>query len=145
MAHKVTLPLSDEWTIEQDIIIEEGEEVVSYYAYPQDENDPELNGASIELYVGNTPEESDAKIECINSFMETIGLDDGETEIPVKDMPFAGGQGWYYDAQDEKGQPVVLVCSEPTKGTLIMAILAHKDEENLDELISYVDENLSID
>ena len=144
MAHKVTLPLSDEWTIEQEIIIEDGEEVVSFYAYPKDE-DGSLAGASIELYVGETPDESDAKIECINSYMETIGLDEGETEIPVKEMPFVGGQGWYYDAQDEKGAPVVLVCSEPAPGTLVMAILAHRDEECLDELISMVDENLSVD
>ena len=57
MAHLITLPLSDAWTVEQEIILEEGEEVVSYYAYPSREDDPEFQGASIELYVGNTPED----------------------------------------------------------------------------------------
>ena len=145
MAHKITLPLSKEWTVEQEIINEEGEDVVSYYAYPSNPDQKLLAGASIELYVGNTPEESDAKIECMNSYMEAIGLDDGEEEVPVKEIPFLENTGWYYEAQDDEGQPVILICVETVPGTLVMAILAHRDEENLDALLSYVDENLKID
>ena len=144
MAINITLPLSEKWTVEKDAVIEDGEEVFTYYAYPTDEDDPELSGASIELYVGNTPEESDAKIECINNYLETIGLDEGEEDVPVKDIPFLGVTGWYYDAQDDEGQPVILICAEPSQGVLVMAILAHRDEESLDELISYVDENLTV-
>ena len=145
MAHKITLPLSKEWTIEEEIITEDNEEVVSYYAYPSDPKQKLLSGASIELYVGNTPEGSDAKVECINSYMETIGLDEDEQEVPVKEIPFLENTGWYYEAQDEEEQPVILICVEPAQGTLVMAILAHRDEENLDALLSYVDENLKID
>lgn len=145
MAHLITLPLSDEWVIEQELILEEGEEVVSYYASPGPDASPDLEGASIELYVGNTPEDSDAKIECINSYMEAIGLDDEQEEVPVRDISFLGQEGWYYDAQDDAGEPVILICVETVPGTLVMAILAHKDEESLDELLSYVDENLRID
>ena len=145
MAHKITLPLSKKWVIEQDVVVESGEEVVSYYAYPDNPDDQELKGASIELYVGNTPEDSDAKIECINSYLEAIGLDDDEEEAPVAEIPFLGGAGWYYEAQDDEGEPVILICVEPVQGTLVMAILAHRDEECLDELMSYVDENLKID
>lgn len=145
MAHTITLPLSDKWTIEQEIVVEEGEEVLSYYAYPADPDQKLLAGASIELYIGNTPEDSDAKIECINSYMEAIGLDDDEEEAPVREIPFLESQGWYYEAQDDEGQPVMLICTEPARGTLVMAILAHRDEENLDALLSYVDENLKVD
>ena len=144
MAHIITLPLPKGWDIEQELILEEGEEVVSYYASPTEEAAPESEGASIELYVGNTPAESDAKIECINSYMEAIGLDEGE-EVPVREIPFLGQTGWYYDAEDDEGCPVILICVEPVPGTLVMAILAHRDEENLDELLSYVDENLKVD
>lgn len=145
MAHKITLPLSKEWNVEQEIIMEEGEEVVSYYAYPANPDIKLLAGASIELYVGNTPEDSDAKIECINSYMEAIGLDDDDEEVPVKEIPFLENDGWYYEAQDDEGQPVILICVETVPGTLVMVILAHRDEENLDALLSYVDENLKID
>ena len=144
MAHIITLPLPKGWDIEQELILEEGEEVVSYYASPIEEAAPESEGASIELYVGNTPADSDAKIECINSYMEAIGLDEGE-EVPVREIPFLGQTGWYYDAEDDEGCPVILICVEPVPGTLVMAILAHRDEESLDELLSYVDENLKVD
>lgn len=145
MAHKITLPLSKKWAVEQEVVVESGEEVVSYYAYPDDPEDQELDGASIELYVGNTPEDSDAKIECINSYLEAIGLDDDEDEAPVHEITFLGQVGWYYEAQDDEGEPVILICVEPVKGTLVMAILAHRDEECLDDLMTNVDENLKID
>ena len=144
MSHKITLPLPKGWEVEQELILEENEEVVSYYATPSEDADPASEGASIELYVGETPPESDAKIECINSYMEAIGAVEGE-EIPVREIPFIGQPGWYYDAEDDEGCPVILICVESTPGTLVMAILAHRDEESLDELLSYVDENLSID
>ena len=144
MSHKITLPLPKGWEVEQELILEENEEVVSYYATPGKNADPASQGASIELYVGETPPESDAKIECINSYMEAIGLEEGE-EIPVREIPFIGQPGWYYDAEDDDGCPVILICVESAPGTLVMAILAHRDEESLDELLSYVDENLSVD
>lgn len=144
MAHKITLPLPKGWEVEQELILEEGEEVVSYYASPTEEADQASEGASIELYVGNTPADSDAKIECINSYMEAIGVDESE-EVPVREIPFLGQPGWYYDAEDDSGAPVLLICVESAPGTLVMAILAHRDEESLDELLSYVDENLIID
>jgi hypothetical protein len=144
MAHTITLPLPKGWNIEQELILEEGEEVVSYYATPTEDSDPESEGASIELYVGNTPPDSDAKIECINSYLEAIGAEEDE-EVPVSEIPFLGQTGWYYDAQDDEGAPVILICVEVAPGTLVMAILAHRDEESLDELMSYVDENLKID
>ena len=144
MSHKITLPLPKGWGVEQELIMEENEEVVSYYATPDGDADPASQGASIELYVGETPPESDAKIECINSYMEAIGLEEGE-EIPVREIPFIGQPGWYYDAEDDDGCPVILICVESAPGTLVMAIPAHRDEESLDELLSYVDENLSVD
>ncbi len=147
MAHSISLPLGKEWTIEQEVVVEEGEEVLTYYATPKDPEDEELQGASIELYVGKTPEDSDAKLECINSYIETIGLDDEETEenVPVKEIPFLEQPGWYYDAQDDAGEPIILICVEPVQGVLLLAILSHRDEEKLDELITFVDENLQID
>ena len=144
MTHTITLPLPKGWDIEQELILEEGEEVVSYYATPSEDASEDDEGASIELYVGNTPADSDAKIECVNSYMEAIGVDEGE-EVPVREIPFLGRPGWYYDAEDDEGAPVILICVESDPGTLVMAILAHRDEESLDGLLSYVDENLKID
>lgn len=144
MIHSITLPLPEDWIIEQELIDEEGEEIVSFYACPSEGATPDIQGASIELYVGDTPEDSDAKIECINSYLEAIGSDD-EEDIPVREIPFLGNNGWYYDAEDDDGAPVILICVEPVQGTLVMAILAHKDEESLDALMSYVNENLKVD
>jgi len=137
MAHTISLPLSDGWHIEQEVVEEQGEEVLSYYAVKDD--------SSIELYVGNTPEDSDAKIECINSYMEAIGVDDDDDEVPVQEIEFLGKTGWYYEAEDDAGHPVILICVEPSQGVLVMSILSDKDPEGLDDLMTLVDENLTID
>lgn len=145
MAHVINLPLGREWDVEEEIINEEGEEVLSYYASAEASTNPKIKDASIELYVGNTPEDSDAKIECINSYIEAIGLDDEEEDIPVESTRFLGAEAWYYEAQDENECPVVLICAEPIPGTLVMAIISHSDEQKLNELVDYVDEHLKID
>lgn len=145
MAHKINLPLGKDWEVEEEIINEAGEEVVSYYASAEASGKPDIMNASIELYVGNTPEDSDAKIECINSYLEAIGVEDENEEIPVYDIEFLGQEGWYYEAQDENGAPVILICAEPTPGTLVMAILAQKDDEKLRMLVEYVSEHLTIE
>lgn len=139
MAYKINLPLGKGWSIEQELIDENGEDVLAWYA------DNEENGCSIELYVGNTPEDSDAKEECINSYIEVIGVENEDEEIPVFDIPFLGATGWYYDAQDDEGSPVVMICVEPREGVFVMAIISHRSEEGLDELITYVDENLVVE
>ena len=77
------------------------------------------------------------------SFSELFGL--AEDPANLAELPTMFGRTQVYDAEDDEGAPVILICVEPVKGTLVMAILAHKDEESLDELMSYVDENLKID
>lgn len=144
MSHKINLPLSQEWSVEEETIVEQGEEVLSYYANGYDSEDPDIQYGSIELYVGNTPEDSNAREECINSYLEAIGAEE-EEDIPVSPITFLENEGWYYEAQDDNECPVILICVEPKPGTLVMAILAHKDEEHLDELMTYVDEHLEID
>jgi len=144
MANKIILPLSKDWKIESDVQTDEGVEVACFYATAEKSKDPSIKKASIELYVGPTPEGSDAKQECIGSYMEAIGAEDGE-DIPVSPIPFLGSEGWYYDAVDDEDNPVILICSEIRPGTLVLAILANRDEESLDDLMSYVDENLSVE
>lgn len=137
MAHKINLPLAGEWNVEEEVITEQGEEVLSYYA--------NKDHRSIELYVGNTPEDSDAKTECINSYLEALGTEEEDEEIPVQETLFLGHTAWCYEAVDDEECPVILITVEPAPGTLVMAILADKNEELLDELMTYVDEKLEIE
>lgn len=144
MAHEIILPLSAGWEVEQEVVKEQGEDVVSYYAQYVGSADENLEGASIELYVGNTPEGSNAEQECMASYVEAFDAAN-EKELPIGDIRLCGKDGFYYDAEDEKGAPVIVICFEYVPGTLVMAILAAADEEKLDGLLSFVDESLKID
>lgn len=146
MAYKITLPLSEDWTVERDVTIEEGSEVTTFYAYVADKAKKSIAQASIELYVGEIPEDSSAYEECLNNYDQVIGLnEDEESNPPIYDIDFMGGEGCFYEAEDDAGAPVVLICVEPVKGTLVMAILSQKDDESLEELIHYVSDNLKVE
>lgn len=145
MTHKITLPLSSDWRVEEEVIKEQGEEVLSYYATAESSVEDSLKGASIELYLGNTPEDSSAELECINSYVEAFDVRDENEEIPVQEIKILGQDGYYYDAKDENGAPVMVACVEIKPGTLVMAILAASDDEKLDSLLTFVNDNLKID
>lgn len=144
MTHKITLPLSSDWRVEEEVIKEQGEDVISYYATAESSADDSFKGASIELYLGNSPENSSAEMECINSYVEAFNVQDENEDIPVREIRILGQDGYYYDAEDENGSPVIVICVETQPGTLLMAILAAADEGKLDNLLSLVDENLKI-
>lgn len=132
---KINLPLEG-WNTEVETLNDEGIEVQSLYATK--------GSASIEIYAGATPEDSDAKQECMNSYAEAFGAKDGD-EIPLGELPFMGQNAYYYDAEDDSGAPVIVICVEPVRGTLVIAILGEKDDDKLDDLLSLVDENLTIE
>jgi len=135
MAVKITLPL-DGWKTETEVVNEEGIEVTSFYATK--------GKASIEIYAGATPEGSDAMTECMHSYAEAFGCKEGD-EIPLGELPFLGETATYYDAEDDSGAPVIVVCVEPKPGLLVMAILGEKDDDSLDDLLGIIDENLVIE
>ena len=122
MAVKINLPLKG-WKIESEVVNEDGFEVTSYYATK--------GKSSIEIYAGPTPEGSDAKNECMLSYAEAFGCKEGD-EIPLGELPFLGGDAYFYDAEDDPG-------------LMVMAILGDKDDDSLDDLLSLVDQFLILE
>ena len=135
MAVKINLPLKG-WKIESEVVNEDGFEVTSYYATK--------GKSSIEIYAGPTPEGSDAKNECMLSYAEAFGCKEGD-EIPLGELPFLGGDAYFYDAEDDSGAPVIVVCVEPDPGIMVMAILGDKDDDSIDDLLSLVDQFLILE
>lgn len=145
MAYKISLQLPKGWTAEHSVEKdEEGIEVSCLWASGENSEDPDINAGTIELYVGDTPEGSDAKIECINNYLEVIGAEDEEEEIPVEEMDFMGTTAWFYEAQDDADNPVCLLCCEPEPGVLVLGIFSHENEEKLASLLTLVSEKLAV-
>jgi len=136
MAHKINFTLPAGWNIEEGVINEEGAEVLTYYATK--------GSASIELYVGDMPENSDAYQEAMYSYADAFDAKEGD-EIPLGELPFLGETATYYDAEDDNRCPMIVLCVEPVKGTLVLAILGEKNDESLDDLMALVDENLTVE
>ena len=139
MAYTINLPLGRDWEIDTELTTTEDGDVVScFYANGLD---PKKNAGYIEIYAGSI-NGSDAKTECLNNYDTAIGLEEGEDPLRRFEL-FCGNEAWYYDAEID-GNPAIVVCSEIKKGILVIVTLADRDEEKLDDLLSYVDENLSV-
>jgi len=136
MSHKINFPLPAGWNIEEGTINEDGTDVITLYATK--------GTSSIELYVGDMPEGSDAYQEAMFSYAEAFNAKEGD-EIPLGELPFLGETATYYDAEDDSGNPMIVLCVEPTKGTLVLSILGDKNDEALDDLMAFVDENLTVE
>ena len=140
MAYKIILPLGKDWEIETEIIeTEEGDKVSAFYANGLD---PKKTPGTIEIYAGGL-NGSDPRTECLNNYDAALGLEEGED--PVRELPFCGQTAWYYDCDDDQQHPVIVICVEINPGVLAIVILSEKDEERLDDLMSYVDENLKVE
>lgn len=141
MAYKINLPLDKDWEIEtEETTTEDGDIVSCFYA---NGIDAKKNAGYIEIYAGDI-NGSDAKTECLNNYDMAIGLAEGEPEPIQKFDLFCGTEAWYYDCEIDK-QPAIVVCAEINKGVLVIVTLSDKDEEKLDDLLSYVDENLTVE
>lgn len=141
MAYKINLLLGKEWEIEtEETTTEDGDVVSCFYA---NGIDTKKTAGYIEIYAGDI-NGSDAKTECLNNYDMAIGLVEGEPEPIQKFDLFCGTEAWYYDCEID-GQPAIVVCAEIRKGVLVIVTLSDKDEEKLDDLLSYVDENLSVE
>ena len=139
MAYKINLPLNRDWEIETEITTtEDGDAVSCFYANGLD---PKKTPGTIEIYAGDI-NGSDPRTEGLNNYDAALGLEDGED--PVHELPFCGQTAWYYDCEDDHQHPVIVICVEINPGVLAIVILGERNEEKLDELMSYVDENLSI-
>lgn len=139
MTYEIKLPLGKDWEIETEVTTtEDGDQVSCFYANGLD---PKKTSGTIEIYAGDI-NGSDAKSECLNNYDAALGLEDGED--PVMEIPFCGKTAYYYDCEDDAQHPVIVICVEINPGVLAIVILSEKDEEKLDDLMSYVDENLSV-
>lgn len=140
MAYIINLPLNKDWEIEtEETQTEDGDVISCYYA---NGIDPKKNAGYIEIYAGDILG-SNAKTECLNNYDAAIGLVEGEPEPIQKFEIFCKKEAWYYDCEIED-QPAIVVCVEIQEGILAIITLSDKDEEKLDDLLSYVDENLSV-
>lgn len=146
MAHKIILPLLRGWQAETGLQDEDGIEVSHLQAYlPDDEKGTDV--AQIDIYAGDIPPETDAEQEAFNNYVEMFGWDENDPEDadPLTRWPFQGGDAFGFEGLCEGDAPMRLMCFEPRKGLLAVMMFIASDDDELTDIITYVEENLKID
>ncbi len=143
MAYSITLPLPEKWTSETDIFEnEEGGTVTHMECH--------LPGVGlnedgfIDISVGAMPEDTTAADQALSNYAEMVGFDDDDEEDPIVEWKFNNRKAFGFEAYMEDESPIRVMCIEIKQGILAIISVIAKDEQNLSDLLIYIEKNLRI-
>lgn len=129
MAVKLSLHFPNDWKISYDTYIEEDGSESAYAEALKGEE------ASIEVYVGNMPEDNDAPDQALANYVEMVGFDkdDPEDFNPIMVWPFDKKKAYGFEALCEDDSPMRVICIEIKQRILAVANIIGKDEASVEK------------
>lgn len=129
MAIKLSLHFPNDWKISYDTYIEEDGSESSHAEATKGEE------ASIEVFVGNMPEDNDAPDQALANYVEMVGFDkdDPEDFNPIMIWPFDKKKAYGFEALCEDDSPMRVVCIEIKQRILAVANIIGKDEASVEK------------
>ena len=140
MAVKLSLHFPNDWKISYDTYIEEdGSESAHAEAIKGEE-------ASIEVFVGNMPEDNDAPDQALANYVEMVGFDkdDPEDFNPIMIWPFDKKKAYGFEALCEDDSPMRFISLEMKSGVLAILCVAAISDEKLDEFVALAERGLRV-
>lgn len=147
MASKITLPLPQQWLVQQDVYTDEqsGEDITHFEAHLPNEKE-QKDEAIIDLYVGPMPEDTCAQDEALANYADMIGFDDDdEDEDPIIEWPFQKTKAYGFEGLCEDESPLRVMCIEIRKGILLIGTIIGKDDDFLVRIVETVEKNLKVE
>lgn len=128
MAYNMLLRLPEGWTVSYDTLIEEDGSETAY----ADATGPA--GESVELYVGEMPEDNDASDQALANYVEMVGFDENDPEdySPIIQWPFDKKKAYGFEALCEDDSPMRVVCVEIKQKVLAVANIIADDEASVE-------------
>lgn len=126
MTYNVQIKLPEGWKVSYDTLIEEDGSETSY---AQAEG-PE--GELVELYVGDSPDDSDASDQALANYVEMVGFSDDTDECPIIQWPFDKKKAYGFEALCEDDQPLRVACVEIKQGVMAVANIIAPDDAKLE-------------
>lgn len=140
MRYQVTLQLPDGWQSEQEEYEEVENALITHL-----ECSNAVTGAGIDIYVGDMPADTTAQDEAYANYADIIGWEDEDDETnPIAEWKFQNRKAYGFSGMMEDGAVMLLMCVEIKKDALLIASLAAKDDEALQELAKYVEYHLRV-
>lgn len=122
------LRLPEGWTVSYDTLIEEDGSETAY----ADATGPA--GESVEVYVGEMPEDNDASDQALANYVEMVGFDENDPEdySPIIQWPFDKKKAYGFEALCEDDSPMRVICVEIKQKVLAVANVIADDEASLE-------------
>jgi len=144
MIYNLNLPLPEGWVCEQD----QYEEVEGAVITHLECHLPDAKGAdkaSIELYIGDMPEDTTAEDEAFANYADIVGwTDDDDNDCPIGEWKFQNRKAYGFSGECENGFLMLFMCSEIRKGALLICCVMAPDEAQLSEWSKYVEYHLRL-
>lgn len=128
MAYNMLLRLPDGWTVSYDTLVEEDGSETAY----ADATGPA--GESVEVYVGEMPEDNDASDQALANYVEMVGFDETDPEdySPIVQWPFDKKKAYGFEALCEDDSPMRVICVEIKQKVLAVANIIADDEASVE-------------
>jgi len=129
MAIKLSLHFPNDWAITYDTYIEEDGSESSYAEAIKGEE------ATVEVYVGNMPEDNDASDQALANYVEMVGFDNDDPEDfnPIMVWPFDKKKAYGFEALCEDDSPMRVICVEIKQKILAVANIIGKDDATVEK------------
>ena len=145
MIYDITLPLSPEWTSEQDRYEEVDGAMITHIECHLPKGDGKSDEALIDLYVGDLPSDTTAEDEAYANYAEIIGWDEeDEEDTPIAEWRVQQKTAFGFIGECEDGSIMLLMCVEILKGGLLICSVVAPNDDEVSKWAKYVEENIRV-
>ena len=117
--------------------------------YNEEDGTKSYSMRSIDISIGVIPEGSDAYIEASRTYEDVVSEEEiSSNDEPIVCFEFQKREAFGFNVWTDDGKPCFFFCTDiPSKGTnqLLTVLASARKNEELQELIDFVEENLSVE
>lgn len=103
--------------------------------------DAESADGSIEITLGQMPEDDTAEDEAFANYADMVGFDDDDDDDSdkIQCFMFNGKKAYGFSAVDEQEHPINVFCQEPQKGICVMYVVSAPDYKTLNGIMALIE------
>lgn len=144
MAYTTQLKLDDSWNTETEQYVDELGADITQVSACHFVDDEQHEDCHVEISVGPLPDEITAEDEAFANYVDLVGFSDDEQENPIRKEKFNNKSAFIFDAENDDGSLMKVVCYEARKNCLAVITFHAINEEVMAKAAAVVEKGLRI-
>ena len=144
MAYNTQLKLDNNWHVETEEYVDDLGADITELSVSHFIDDEKHEDCHAEISVGPLPEEITAEDEAFANYVDLVGFSDDEQENPIRKEKFNNKSAFLFDAENEDGSLMRVICYEARKECLAVVTVYAINEEILEKAVSTIEKGLRI-